>query len=71
MTDTGFFSFIYLWLCWVLVAAHGFSLAAAGGSYSLVVVHWLPIGVASFVAEYRRGFQWLWYVDSGVPIQGL
>ena len=26
--------FIYLWLCWVLVAAHGLSLVAASGGYS-------------------------------------
>ena len=27
--------FIYFWLCWVFVAALGFSLAAAGGGFSL------------------------------------
>ena len=36
--------FLYFWLCWVSVAAHGLSLVAAGG---LLVV------VASLVAEHR------------------
>ena len=31
-----FFSFIYLWLRWVFVAACGLSLAAASGGYSLL-----------------------------------
>ena len=26
--------FIYLWLCWVFVAVHGFSLVVASGGYS-------------------------------------
>ena len=40
-----FMLFIYLWLCWVFVAAHGLSLVAASGGYS-VAVHRLLIAVA-------------------------
>ena len=29
-----FYSFIYFWLCWVFIAAHGLSLVAASGGYS-------------------------------------
>ena len=29
-----FYLFIYLWLCWVFVAAHGLFLVAASGGYS-------------------------------------
>ena len=39
-----FLLFIYFWLCWVFVAAHGLS---------LVVVQGLLIAVASLVAEHR------------------
>lgn len=46
--------FVYLWLCWIFIAAIGFSVVTAGGGYSLVVVHGLLIEVASFVVE--RGF---------------
>ena len=31
-----FIYFIYFWLCWVFVAAHGLSLVAASGGYSLL-----------------------------------
>ena len=40
-------------LCWVFVAVHGLSLVAVSGDYSLVVVLWLLIAVASLVAEHR------------------
>ena len=29
--------FIYFWLCWVFVAAHGLSLVVVSGSYSLLL----------------------------------
>ena len=45
-------SFIYLWPCWVLVAACGISLIATSCSYSLVMVHSLFIAVAALVAEH-------------------
>ena len=59
ISDTSFLAafrgqlFIYLWLYWVFVAAHGLSLTAASGSYSMVVVHRLsfPCG-ASLVVEH-------------------
>ena len=44
---------IYLWLCQVLVAAHGLSLVAVIEVYSLVAVCKLLIAVASLVAEHR------------------
>ena len=40
-------------LPWVFVVAHGLSLAAASGGYSLVAVHGLLIAVASLVAEHE------------------
>ena len=40
------------WMFWVFVAVHGFSLVAVSGGYSLVVVSWLLIVVASLV-EHR------------------
>ena len=43
---------IYLWLCWVFVAAHGLSLVAASMGYSLVVVHGFLTEVASLVEEH-------------------
>ena len=42
--------FIYFWLCWVFVAAHGLSLVAASGGF--VAVHGLLIVVASLVVEH-------------------
>ena len=49
---------VYLWLCWVFVAAHaGFSLAATSGGYALAAVHRLLIAVA-FVAERRLWEVW-------------
>ena len=43
--------FIYFWLRWVFVAAHGLSLVAASGGYS-AAVRGLLIAVASLVAEH-------------------
>ena len=46
------YTHIYIyWLCWVFVAASGPSLAVESRSYSLTVVHGLPITVASPVVE--------------------
>ena len=45
--------FIY-WLCWVFVAACGFSLVVGSWGYSLVVIHGL-IAVASLVVEEALG----------------
>ena len=47
------FYFIYFWLRWVFVAAHGLSLVAASRGYSSVAVRRLLIAVASLVAEHR------------------
>ena len=43
-----FILFIYFWLHWVFVAAHGLSLAAASGGYSSLrcmgfSLQWLPL----------------------------
>ena len=45
--------FIYLWLCWVFVAALRLPLAAASRRYSLVSVRGLLIPLTSLVAEHR------------------
>ena len=45
--------FIYLWLCWVFVAARGLSLVAVSGGLLFIAVHSLLIAVASLVAEHR------------------
>ena len=45
--------FIY-WLCWVFVAACGFSLVVGSWGYSLVAIHGL-IAVASLVVEEALG----------------
>ena len=43
MKDADYFFFlfqkVYLWLCWVFVAARALSPAAESGGYSLAVVH--------------------------------
>ena len=44
--------FIYFWLCWVSVAVKAFSLVAASGSYSLVMVCCLLIFVVSLVGKH-------------------
>ena len=61
-----FFFFLTYWLCWVSVAAHGFSLVLASGDYSLVVVCSLLTAVASLVAKHR-----LWSMGSVVAAPGL
>ena len=43
---------LFFWLCWVSVAAWGFSLVVARDGSSLVVVSQLHISVASLVVEY-------------------
>ena len=49
-----FYLLIYFWLCWVFVAARGFSVVGAReGGYSLVAVCGLCIAVASLVAGRR------------------
>ena len=48
-----FHSFIYFWLCWVLVAPCGLSLVVASGGYSLVVAHRLLHVVASLFVKHR------------------
>ena len=47
-----FLKFIYFWLHWVFVAAHGLSLVVASGDYSLVVVCGLLIMSVPLVAEH-------------------
>ena len=43
--------FIY-WLCWVFVAACGFSLVVGSWGYSLVAIHGLLIAMVSPVSEH-------------------
>ena len=45
--------FIYFWLLWVFVAAHGLSLVAASGGYSFVAVRGILIAVASLCCGAR------------------
>ena len=44
---------IYLWMCWVFIAARRLSLVAASRSYSLVSVRGLLVAAASLVAEHK------------------
>ena len=46
-----FYKFIYLWLHWVFVAAHGLTLVAESGGLLFIAVRGLLIAVASLVAE--------------------
>ena len=49
---------LFVWLQWVFVAAHGFSLVVASGGSSLAAVHGLLIAVASLGAEHRFEGPW-------------
>ena len=54
-------NFIYLfefWLCWVFIAACGFSLVAMRGGYFLVAMDGLHAVAASLVAEHRLSRTW-------------
>ena len=44
---------LFFWLCWVFIAACGFSLVVATGGYSLAVEPRLLVGATSPVAEHR------------------
>ena len=44
--------FIYFWLRWVFVAAHGLSLVAVSGGLLFAAVRRLLVAVASLVAEH-------------------
>ena len=44
--------FIYLWQCWVFVAAHGLSPVVENGRLLFVAVFRLLIAVASLVGEH-------------------
>ena len=57
------FLFLFFWLLWVFIAAHGLSLVAESGGYSLVVVCGLLIAVASPVETMSSRWmaQYLWY----------
>ena len=46
-----YFLFIYFWLCWVFIAAHGLSLVAESRGLLFVAVRGLLMEVASLVAE--------------------
>ena len=47
------FCFLFVFrLCWVVIAAHGLSLVAESGGYSVTLVRGLLIVVASLVAEH-------------------
>ena len=43
--------FIYFWLHWVFIAAHGLSLVVASGVILFVSMHGLLIAVASLAVE--------------------
>ena len=60
--------YLFIWLCWVFIAAHGLSLVAASPrSYSLNGVHGLLTAVASLVAEHRlKGAQASAVVEHGL-----
>ena len=61
--------FIYFWLRWVFVAAHGLSLVAVSGGLLFAAVRRLLVAVASLVAEHGLqgcGLQQLWHLDSVV-----
>ena len=50
MVPRSVFTFLsFVWLRWVFIAAHGLSLVAASGSYSVVAVCGFLIAVASLV----------------------
>ena len=53
---------IYFWLCWVFIAAMGFSLVAASWGYSLVVGSGLLTGVASLVTDHGLSGVQAWAV---------
>ena len=44
--------FIYFWLCWIFIAAHGLSLCNEWGLL-FIVLHGLLIMVTSLVGEHR------------------
>ena len=41
--------FLYFWLCWAFVAAHGLSLVVVRGVYSVLVLRGLLLAVTSLV----------------------
>ena len=45
--------FIYFWLHWVFVAAHGIFLVATSRGYSLIAMHGFLIAVAPLVVQYE------------------
>ena len=53
--------YLFIWLYWVFMAAHGLSLVMESGDYSLVAVHRLLIAVASLVVEHV-----LWSIQGSV-----
>ena len=53
-----FLNFIYLWLYWIFVPAHGLFLVMASGGFSRVSVHRLLIVVLSLVSEYGLWGTW-------------
>ena len=58
--------FIYFWLHWIFIAAHGLSLVAASRLYPLVVVLGLLIAAVSLVMGCG-----LWSADPVVVAHGL
>ena len=69
-----FFLKIYLWLCWVFLAALGPSSASAHEGYILVVMHRVLTVVVSLLVEHRLWAsrpQYLWCVDSVVVTHRL
>ena len=53
-----FFFNVYLWLCWVLIAACRLSLVVDNGGYPLVAVYGLLIAVAS-LGSWKVVVYWL------------
>ena len=53
LTAVLFLKYLFIWLCWVLIAVLGLSLVAGSGGYSLAVVCGLLTAVASLVADHR------------------
>ena len=60
-----FFKKIYLWLCWVFLAALGPPSVVASEGYTSVVMHGVLIAVVSLLVEHRlwaSGLRYLWCV---------
>ena len=51
--------FVYIfWPCWILVSAHGLSLVAVNGDYSLVAAHGPLVVVAALTVDHQLKDAW-------------